>query len=960
MKKNILLIFVIIFGFSAKSMAQTPNGTVNLGILSSFQSFTGAGGVANGNGATVIGDVGSNFGAITGNFTGNMYNADAVTEQARKDLLRLYIHINDKFVDFPSTHGPAFTGTLNPGVYSTDGAGSIGGTLTLDGGGDPDAFFIIKFNGALTVSASAVVNLINGTKSCNVFYIANGAISVAANSNLKGTLFSKVGAVGLGANVELEGRMLTMDGAITIGVQASASLPPCDSTIPIFCETDCIPAPAVDVLGVVADFALYTNLGAVANTAISGINGKIGTNSGAISGYSNGIHIGTEHAADALTSQASIDLGNAYTALMALPNTVVNHAPAFGSGETITGGVYYINGAGSLAGTITLDGQNDPNAIFVFKFAGAFNVAALTKTILINGAKRCNIFWIGGAGVTTGAVNIGAASMVKGTFLSHGGACNSGAGVFLAGRQLSTNGAINTNTGVLYNSPECITSVSLDPVYEITLVKTASIGGTGSLGDVITYTFTVENTGNTALTNVVITDPMTGLALTGSPIASLAVGTSDASIIGTYTITQSDIDAGSITNSATTSSDEGATDTSGTANDNDTATITTINQTSAIALIKTASVGGTGSVGDVITYTFTLENTGTTTLTNVIVTDPMTGLTFSGSTITSLEVGASDASITGTYTITQSDIDTGSITNSATVYSDQRATDTSGTTNDNDTPTITEVVSPIVAVADTINGTAGETNVINVLINDTLKSLPIDITEVNLTTVTPNSNLTLNDDGSINIALNTPEGIYTLIYQICEKLNPNNCDTATVTITVVCEQIDISTIIIIQPTCTTDTGSIVVTDPTGAGLTYSIDNSNYQSEPTFSNLAPGNYEVTAKNASGCNSNATSITINDVDEIVISKVVTANGDQWNEFFTVEGAKTCGSSVEVKIFNRWGAKIYETKNYQNDWNGFTHKNSVGGSAKVPTGTYYYIINLIESGLEPFAGPIYVVTK
>ncbi|NRB60541.1 MAG: gliding motility-associated C-terminal domain-containing protein, partial [Winogradskyella sp.] len=96
-----------------------------------------------------------------------------------------------------------------------------------------------------------------------------------------------------------------------------------------------------------------------------------------------------------------------------------------------------------------------------------------------------------------------------------------------------------------------------------------------------------------------------------------------------------------------------------------------------------------------------------------------------------------------------------------------------------------------------------------------------------------------------------------------------------------------------------------------------------------------------------------------EDVIISKTVTANGDMYNEFFTITGVEDCGFVVELQIFNRWGAKIYENNNYQNNWNGEVQGSSVGSSGKVPTGTYYYIINLRNSGLAPFNGPIYVAT-
>jgi hypothetical protein len=435
--------------------------TINLGILSSFEAYTGAGAISNT--GTITGDVGSNDGMISGFYNGTIYNANAVTTQCKIDLVKLYIHLNDIFVTFPNTHAPAFGGgeTITPGVYSISGAGSLGTTITLDGGGDPDAFFIIKYQGAMTVGAGAEVILSNGTQSCNVFWIAEGAISVAAGATIKGTLFARVGAIDLGTNCNVEGRMLTVAGAITNGLGSVAITPPGISTIPLNCSDICNPASAVDVLGSIRNFALFTSFGAVGNTGTAGIDGDIGTDGGgSISGYGNSVHFGSEYTADATTAQAKIDLDIAYNALSAMVPTET-HAAAFGSGETINPGVYYIAGAGSLSGTITLDGEGDTDAIFVLKFGGAFTVAAHSKVILTNGTRRCNVFWVGGSGVITGAITIGAFGIMKGTMLSHGGACNSGAGAFIQGRQLSTAGAINTNEGIVYDDPVCVTSSSL-------------------------------------------------------------------------------------------------------------------------------------------------------------------------------------------------------------------------------------------------------------------------------------------------------------------------------------------------------------------------------------------------------------------------------------------------------------------------------------------------------------------
>ncbi|WP_449404066.1 T9SS type B sorting domain-containing protein [Flavobacterium hibernum] len=85
-----------------------------------------------------------------------------------------------------------------------------------------------------------------------------------------------------------------------------------------------------------------------------------------------------------------------------------------------------------------------------------------------------------------------------------------------------------------------------------------------------------------------------------------------------------------------------------------------------------------------------------------------------------------------------------------------------------------------------ISGSTGQTNIVNVLTNDTLNAAAVALSDITITTLTPDPKgiLTLNPDGSIDLAANAPGGTYTLTYQICEKADFGNCDTAIVTVVV--------------------------------------------------------------------------------------------------------------------------------------------------------------------------------
>ncbi|MEO6539568.1 MAG: ice-binding family protein [Ferruginibacter sp.] len=430
---------------------------LNLGTIENFTCFTGDGAITNAGTSAFSADIGSNLGIISGfelptTLNGTIYNAQAITQQAKLDLLNIYIHLNDLAITDPA-HAAAFGGgeTITTGVYSIPGAGSVGGTLTLDGQGNSNAIFIIKFEGAMTVGAGTTVILLNEARSCNVFWIAEGAISMGASVIMKGTLIAHPGAVSMGPGGDLEGRMISTSGAITFG-PGVAGKPGCLSSVPITCITTCINT----TLGTAANFALFTSAGAVANTGISGIIGDIGSDFGAVSGWEASVVIGSTHNADGTTAQAKIDLQAAYDQLFNTAATNTTHTPAFGSGETLTPGVYSVAAAGSLAGDITLNGGGNINAVFIFKFGAAFSVGARSKIILTNGARRCNIFWI-----ADGAISIAAFSIMKGNFIANNGAIDMGANGFLEGRLFSTTGAVGFNTGTAYISYSLCTAVIL-------------------------------------------------------------------------------------------------------------------------------------------------------------------------------------------------------------------------------------------------------------------------------------------------------------------------------------------------------------------------------------------------------------------------------------------------------------------------------------------------------------------
>ena len=199
------------------------------------------------------------------------------------------------------------------------------------------------------------------------------------------------------------------------------------------------------------------------------------------------------------------------------------------------------------------------------------------------------------------------------------------------------------------------TIIEIDSNPSIDVIKSAEIIEDGDsstqLGDVIQYTISIINTGNTSLTITDITDTLSDLqgnelSLSAQPrfvssskdSAENSLATQEtATYIATFIINQAAIDAGGVSNLATvtvqtaeSNSLSQVSDDPSTTNIADDPTITLLNQTADIEVIKTALVDDNGDnitgPGDTINYTITVQNTGNVTLTGVYVDDDLTAI----------------------------------------------------------------------------------------------------------------------------------------------------------------------------------------------------------------------------------------------------------------------------------------------------------------------------------------------
>jgi len=143
--------------------------------------------------------------------------------------------------------------------------------------------------------------------------------------------------------------------------------------------------------------------------------------------------------------------------------------------------------------------------------------------------------------------------------------------------------------------------------------------------------------------------------------------------------------------------------------------------------------------------------------------------------------------------------------------------------------------------------------------------------------------------------------------------------------------------------------TFVINEATGEIILNNIDNFDGLANPPFQ------LTIRVRDSGGLSAIANvTIEVEDVDEKIMIdplKGFSPNGDGINDFWLIKGIEAFPDN-EVKVFNRWGNLVFETRNYDNNnvaWHGLANK-------RVPETTYYFVINV--KGLKPITG--FVVIK
>lgn len=211
----------VVVGTSTAPTAADLGTAAPNGIMAGTAVTCITGGTINANVSISPGNTVTGFGPCV--ITGVQHLNDAVAIQGQLDLTKAY----NTLAGLPCPPANAIVanlgGTTKPaGVYCTASGISVSGTLTLDGGGDPNAIFVFQAGSSLTTAGNVV--LINGAQARNVWWVVGSSATIGTGSQWQGNIVALT-SITLVDTATLFGRALARNGAVSLGTNNTITLP---------------------------------------------------------------------------------------------------------------------------------------------------------------------------------------------------------------------------------------------------------------------------------------------------------------------------------------------------------------------------------------------------------------------------------------------------------------------------------------------------------------------------------------------------------------------------------------------------------------------------------------------------------------------------------------------------------------------------------------------------------------
>jgi hypothetical protein len=189
-------------------------------------------------------------------------------------------------------------------------------------------------------------------------------------------------------------------------------------------------------LGTAGTYAVLAGQTAT-STGRSILLGNLGVNPGsAVTGFPPGVVLGKINLANTASALAQLDLTTAYNDAKGRSTAPVAVSGNLG-GRTLTPGLYKsTSGLAISSGNLTLNGQGNPNAVFIFQMASTLTTTSGRKVILTGKAQAANVFWQVGSSATLGTTTVFKGNILALTSISLA------TGATLEGRALAQNGSV--------------------------------------------------------------------------------------------------------------------------------------------------------------------------------------------------------------------------------------------------------------------------------------------------------------------------------------------------------------------------------------------------------------------------------------------------------------------------------------------------------------------------------------